>query len=108
MTHFIVIYIALFGRLSIVFVVVIFVRGLFVIKTEFSDLDVGTVRRVHLSASRKIQGNSEWTLKKVLFVAKNYNIVFVLASGMITYHLLHLFTDHKIYHILLLIPVIQA
>ena len=37
------------------------------IKAEFSDLDVGTVRRVHLSASRKVQGNSVWTLKKVLW-----------------------------------------
>ena len=54
------------ARLSIFFVVVVFVRDLFVIKDEFSDLDVGTVRRVHLSASRKIQGNNEWTLKKVL------------------------------------------
>ena len=88
MTHLIVIYKAFFDRLSIFFVVV-FVRDLFVIKDEFSDLDVGTVRRVHLSASRKIQGNSDWTLKKVIFLTENYNVLFVLASGMITYHLSH-------------------
>lgn len=69
-THLIVIYKALFDRLSIVFVVFVFVRNLFVIKKEFSDLDVGTVSRVHLSASRKIQGNNEWTLKKVLFSSR--------------------------------------
>ena len=73
MTHMIVIYKALFDRLSIGFVVDVFVRDLFVIKKEFSDLDVGTVRRVHLSASRKIQGDREWTLKKVLFVTENCN-----------------------------------
>jgi len=66
MTHLIVIYKALFDQFLIVFVVVVFVRDLFVIKAEFSDLDVGTVRRVHLSASRKTQGNSVWSLKKVL------------------------------------------
>ena len=37
------------------------------IKAEFSDLDVGTVRRVHLSARRKVEGNNVWTLKKVLW-----------------------------------------
>ena len=74
MTHLIVIYLAFFDRLSIFFVVV-FVRDLFVIKDEFSDLDVGTVRRVHLSASRKIQGNSDWTLKKVIFLTENYNVL---------------------------------
>ena len=63
----IVLYKIFFDRLSVAFVVVVFVRNLFVIKDEFSDLDVGTVRRVHLSARRKIQGNNVWTLKKVLW-----------------------------------------
>ena len=47
-------------------------------------------------------------LRRYYSVAENYNVVFVLASGMITYHLLHLLSDYKIYHVLLLIPVIQA
>ena len=105
MTHLIVINKAFLDRLSIVFVVVVFIRNLFVIKDEFSDLDVGTVKRVHLSARRKIQGNSEWTLKKVIFLAENYNVLFVLTSGMIAYHLSHLFTNLIIYHFSLLILI---
>jgi len=64
MAYLIVLYKIFFDRLSMVLA---FVRDLFVIRDEFSDLDVGTVRRVHLSASRKVQGDNEWTLKKVLW-----------------------------------------
>ena len=41
-------------------------RNLLVIKAEFSDIDVGTMKTVEVLPRRKIQGNRGWTLKKVL------------------------------------------
>ena len=47
--------------------IIIFVRTLRVIKADFFDLDVGSVRRVILMPSRKVQAQDRgWTLKKVL------------------------------------------
>ena len=47
--------------------IIIFVRTLRVIKADFFDLDVGSVRTVILMPSRKVEAQDRgWTLKKVL------------------------------------------
>lgn len=45
-------------------------------------------------------------LRRYYFVVENYNVVFVFVSGMIIYYFLYLFSDYKIYYVLLLIFVI--
>ena len=47
--------------------IIIFVRTLHVIKADFLDLDVGSVRTVILMPRRKVEAQDRgWTLKKVL------------------------------------------
>ena len=52
-------------------------RNLLVIKAEFSDIDVGTMKTVEILPDRKIQGNRGWTLKQVLYMISDpdYQIV---------------------------------
>ena len=42
-------------------------RNLLVIKAEFSDIDVGTMKTVEILPDRKVNGNRGWTLKQVLY-----------------------------------------